>query len=625
MVLFPSRRLTPGSAKLYASAPAHPAACHHCFADSHRLFPLTVILTPATLTVAPFTEVKHEQCFGVRTLNFDAERKKNWRMLDRLNGVRGVSFSLWNCTVPDSIGLVDTPFNETYFDYWTESSAPLELVVAQSALTGAVIPRQGAAFETCGGGWNCSYTISFNAPGYRCDELARGRKLDEDGLKEKGVPFNAGELAPNGNYGYLAEVDGGEYYSKQIEVETDPPGGIPVMEPPYPKHFGAFRTEPLLWIGYSDHIGSGKPPENRTVPGWDTAFEAVVLRCEHYLVNYTVQFNHTYTDQTTKVLNRTYLRPIVDTTYLPGEISDDGTLDNTTATPESNYIFPSDLENYRETAAYHALGKRMRAYLGGLIQYAPFAIVESEAAKTRLIDTETYLPQPNLSDQIRDFYENMTLSILSNPQFVVVSWAAKPTQRSGVTDPQGNPNDLPGLGYPCTRTRVANAYVYNRRDLWIAYAAAIGAALFAVVLGSAALRQNNFHVRDSHVSSIVAATRAPCLEAMPWKASKWGEVPREILDHHLGYGVVAEPGPNGTPAAMAVAMGGAVPGIWMGMGAGQHPLQSPTVVGGKVYYGFAPRDVLERTRVATFGPGKARSRMSAFSFTRDWESHWRGH
>ncbi|KAK3292160.1 uncharacterized protein B0H64DRAFT_329234 [Chaetomium fimeti] len=598
-----------------------------CLAILAWLFPLTVILTPATLTVAPVTEAKEEQCFGVRTLNFDAEREKNWRKVDRLNGVRGVSLSLWNCTVANSVELVDTPFNETYFDYWTESSGQVELVVAQSALTGAVIPRDGVAFETCGGGWNCSYTISFKGPGYKCDELARGRKLDEDDLKRQGVPFNAGELAPNGDYGYMAEVNEGEYFSNQVDVVKEPAGGIPEMDPPYPEHFGAFRTEPLLWIGYSIHTGSGNPPENRTVPGWDTAFEAAVFRCEHYLVNYTVQFNHTYSQQTTTVIERDYLHPIVDTEFVPGETADDGTNDNTTAIPESNYILPSDLETYRETAAYHSIGKRMRSYLGGTVKYAPFALVESEAAKTRLIDTETYLPQPNLMTDVRDFYENMTLSLLSNPQFVIVSWAAKPHQRSGVTDPVGNPNDAdPALAYPCTRTRVANAYVFNRRDLWIAYAVAIGAALFAVVLGSAALRQNNFHVRDAHVSSVVAATRAPCLEALPWKASKWGEVPREILDIKLGYGVVAEPGPNGTPAAMAVAMGGAGPGMWMGMGAGQHPeAGSPTVVGGKVYYGFAPREVLERTRVATFGPGKARSRMSAFSFNRDWEQHWRGH
>ncbi|KAL2189407.1 Formylmethionine deformylase-like protein [Thermothelomyces heterothallicus CBS 203.75] len=632
-----------------------------CLAALAWLFPLTVILTPATLTVAPRTEVTHDQCYGIRTLNFEAEKWKNWRLLDQLNGYRGLSLSLWNSTVADSVGLVDTPFNETFFDYWTESSPQLELVAAQSALTGAVIPRRDAGLETCGGGWNCSYVISFTAPGYKCSELARGRRLDEDALKRQGVPFNAGELAPNGNYGYLAVVDEGEYASNQVDVF---PGGIPKMKPPYPKHLGAFRTEPVLWIGYSAHTGQGKPPENRTVPGWDTAFEAAVVRCEHYLTNYTVRFNHTFSEQVTTVLKRDYLRPIINTTFVPGRNATDGTKDNTTAVPESNYVLPADVENYRVTAAYHSLGKRMRAYLGGQIQYAPYAIVETDASKTRLIDTETYLPVPNLISEIQAFYENMTLSLLSNPQFVIVSWAARPDQRSGVTTPASFPATTPGGDdddndddddddereessfptYPCVRTRLTNAYEYKQRDLWGAYAAAVGAALFAVVLGSAALAQNDFRPRDARVSSIVAATRAPCLDALPWegKASKWGKVPPEVLDVELRYGIIAAgaggtagAGYNngvgggggtgdtpsvGTPAAFAMA----VPGLWMGASAaaagGSGGATGPGgLVAGKVYYGFAPSEVVERTRAATFGPGKPRNRLSAFSFHKNWQ------
>ena len=52
-----------------------------------RLFPLTVILTPATLTVGPI-ELKNDSaiCYGVRTLNFENEMHKNWRKEDRIRG-----------------------------------------------------------------------------------------------------------------------------------------------------------------------------------------------------------------------------------------------------------------------------------------------------------------------------------------------------------------------------------------------------------------------------------------------------------------------------------------------------------------------------------------------------------
>jgi hypothetical protein len=543
-------------------------------------------------------EHKVDQCHGVRTLNFEAEKEKNWRKVDRINGYRAVSLSNWESTLQGSSSIF-TPFNETFFDYWIKPSAPLDLVSDQSALTGNVIPRPNVAIETCGTGWNCSYVVSFKAPGYKCDELARGQKLDAVGLKQLGVPFDTDNLVPTGASSYITDVDTGDYYNTPM-LSPNGTEKAPYLTPPYPKNMGAFKTEPVLWIGYSIATGSGTPPTDNTTAEWETAYEASVFRCEHYLTNYTVQFNHTFSGQITTILNREYLHPIINTTIVAGKNASDGTMDKTVAVPESNYVFPLDFENYRLTAAYHALGFRLRSYLRGYVQYIPYADPRSEVSKTRLIDTETYLPVPNLMDEIQHFYENMTFSLFSNPQFLAVAWAAQPDTRSGISDTTD-----PSLSYPCTKTRIANAYFYNRRDLWIAYTVAIMAAGVCVVLGTAALSQNNYHLRDVHVSSIVAATRAPCLENLPWKSSKWGEVPDEILNTKWGYGPIAEPGPNGTPAAMG--------------------MSSPTggesyVMSGKVYYGFAPHEVIELTRVRTFGlgAGKPRARGSALSF-RTWE------
>lgn len=548
-----------------------------------RLFPLTVILTPATLTVVPLIEVKEDQCYNVRTLNFEQERERNWRNTEKINGLRGVSLSLWNCTVQSSLGLDKVPFNETFFDYWTDSSLQLELITAQSALTRTVIPRDNAAIETCGGGWNCSYTVSFKAPGYKCSELAKGNTLDADALERQGVPFNASDLIPKGNYSYIARAEMGDYASEQIDAYVE---GAPVMAPPYPKNLGAFRTEPVLWVGYSVVNGSDSPPEKRTDPRWNTAFEAAVFRCEHYLTDYTVEFNYTFSQQTIRVLESKYLHPIINTTFIPNKNATDGTKDNTTATPETSYVLPLDVENYRLTAAYHSIGKRLRSYLNGRLQYTPYAIVETQATKTSLIDIETFLPARDLMAEIQHLYENVTLSLLSNPQFFVVSWAADPTRRSG----NSNATADPALAYPCVKTRVANTFAYNRAELWTAYAVAVGAACFAVVLGSAALRQNGFRVRDARVSSIVAATRALGSESLPWEAaSEWGGVSAEILDMKLGYGAVAEPGPG--------------------------PDGAPGAASGRVYYGLAPREALKRTGAGTFvQPGQPRNRKSALRF-----------
>ncbi|KAL2259566.1 hypothetical protein VTK26DRAFT_6718 [Humicola hyalothermophila] len=566
-------------------------------------FPLTVILTPASLTVSPLLEVRDDRCYGIRTLNFEPEKHKNWREPTLINGHRGLSLATYNSTLPNS-ATVFTPFNDTFFDYWTGRSGQIDLVSKQAALTQQVIPRRNVALETCGLGWNCSYTISFQAPGYKCAEIARGRELDRVKLWGEGVPFDASHLIPVGTYSYIAYTNEGDYYRYQMNLTED---RTIDAEPPYPKNLGAFRTEPVLWIGYATATGEGRPPANSTQPGWDEAFEAAVMRCEHYLTDYTVLFNHTFTDQTTTVLKRDFLHPIINTTLVPPPKLEDGTVDrNSTdgtndwnkAVPESNYVFPLDVERYRLTAAYHTLGHTMRNFLDGTVQYDPFALVLGDMDKTGLIDTETYLPVAKLVDEVQAFYERIILSTLSEPRFLIVAWAAKPDEPSGVELDTSDPE----LAYPCTKTRVINAYKYNRRDMWIAYAVAILVSLFCVVLGTAALAQNNYHVRDTHVSSFVAATRAPCLEALPWKSSKWGEVSDEILDTRLGYGIIADRGPNGTP----------MPGV-----TGFNNMGSPG--GTKVYYGFAPPEVLERTRAATFGPGRPRPRSTAFSF-KTWET-----
>jgi hypothetical protein len=575
---------------------------------STRLFPLTVILTPGSLTVAPLTETIVGQCSGVRTLNFEAEKDKNWRNSDFINGYPGLSLSVWNTTMDAPTTF--TPFNDTWFDYWDSSSTQLDLVATRSALAGDVVARPDVAADTCGVGWNCSYTISFVAPGYKCTEIARGRILDQAQLsRDHGVPFNASDLMPTGDYGYIASTTIGDYARPQIDAGA---AGIPLDGPPFPRNLGAFRTEPVLWIGHAVPTGEGPPPTSRNEPGFDTAFEASIIRCDHYLTNYNVYFNHTFSSQVTTVVSREFLHPIINTTFVD-ETMDDGTRDNTTATPESNWIRPLDVERYRVTAGYHSLGSRLRRYLDGRIKYLPYALTESDVTQTNLIDKMTYLAVPNLREEVQRFYENITLSLFSNPQFVIVSWAAKPNVPSGRDNVTATAAD-PSLAYPCTKTRIANAYVYLKRDLWIAYAVAISVAIICAALGTAALAQNNYHVRDVHVSSIVAATRAPCLQALPWNTdSKWGEVPDEVLRTRMGYGVIRE-GAADTGAVPASCSSSFVEG--------SPDTDRGGVRAGRVYYGFAQEEILDRLRAATSGHGGAKPKLaSAFSF-KTWEQNY---
>jgi hypothetical protein len=485
------------------------------------------------------TEVEATKCTGVRTINFEAERFKNWRDPGTINGFPGLSLSLWNNTRPDT-SAITTPFNDTFFDYWTGSSWQVNRVATLSAYATTAVPADNIAEQTCGTGWNCSYAISFTAPGYKCEQIAHGRGDKTAELRAMKAPFHTGDLLPDGDFSYFAHTTLGEYSLIQIDAH---PGGIPKEGPPFPPNLGAFRTDPVLWIGYSEATNlNATPPTDRTSPVWDSSFTPKIFRCEHYVTKYTAEFNHTFSEQSARMVKKDYLYPVINTTYVPGVDANDGTMDNVTATPESGYVMPLNTELYRLVSSYYSLGLQMRGHINGTIQYTPYPLPNTEIMRTSLINKATHLPVPDFQREIERFYENIVLSLLSNPQFVVVAWAADPNTRTGIAN-QSTIKD-PKYEYPCIKTRTINAYVYNARDLWLVYAFAVVSAVASVVLGALALAENNFFVRNTRMSSIVAATRSQALDEMPWTASQWGDIPQEIRERKMGYGLVIESSPG---------------------------------------------------------------------------------
>ncbi|CRK28558.1 hypothetical protein BN1723_014141, partial [Verticillium longisporum] len=162
-----------------------------------------------------------------------------------------------------------------------------------------------------------------------------------------------------------------------------------------------------------------------------------------------VLFNYTGLLQHTNVTRREFLHPVVDTTFLPDEPANDGTMDNTTAVPESNYILPSDTRRYRRAMAYHSIGMQLRTFINGSIT-EPGKIANTRALQTRLLDPTNWLGVRDMQGAVQGFYEDMLLSMLSNPQFLAVAWAAAPEVVSGVS--AGGENTM----FPCTRSRNDN-------------------------------------------------------------------------------------------------------------------------------------------------------------------------
>src|SRR3569833_3797420 len=204
------------------------------------------------------------------------------------------------------------------------------------------------------------------------------------------------------------------------------PGGIPPAGPPPPPHLGVLRTEPVIWVGYSIRVDPTKPlPSNRTDPAWAGAFHHNEFACENYQTAYAVRFTYLSSGgQSTDVLSRNFLAPVMNTTFLPHINATDGTLDNTTATPESGYVYPRDIYRYRFTAAYPSVGSVLRSFVAGYLNASSPGnpVTATEASQTKLVDQKTYLPVPNLMDVVQSFCEDIVLSMFSNPRLLVVCW-----------------------------------------------------------------------------------------------------------------------------------------------------------------------------------------------------------
>ncbi|EAA33028.3 hypothetical protein GE21DRAFT_5576 [Neurospora crassa] len=531
------------------------------------LAPLVVVLTSNTLLVVPRKMTILTSCPEVRTLNLTFEETYEWRQPPKIDRLFEIPLSLWNTT--------KEPENDTpgWFDYYTAPSPSFQNTATIGSFLEEAVMRRNAPIETCGTGWNCSFEIQFVAPAYKCTELGNGVDSIVNNLTQESgsiaPPFNMDVLLPRGKFTYYAFTSGGEYSTTQMkEVGI---GGRPTTDPPFPKHLGAFRTEPIIWLGYvtladalakANDIRGNLPsvPSNPSDPAWNTSFVPHIFACENYESNYTVRINYTGAAQTTTVTNVTYLRPVINTTYTPHIDANDGTADNVTATPTDNYILPTSVPQYRRTAAYHSLGFMLRDQINGTVGIGDDRDLVNPIANTKAIQTSrlldfgnNYFPYPDIQRRIQKFYEDIILSVLGHPQFASVVWAAKSGEQSGVTfdAPDANQPSLLTTDqqraylYPCTKFRMALVYKFNARLLWIVYSISIALAVMGVVVGALALRENGAVVRDTKFSSIVAATRGSGLGRARWTdrfdggASGGGDtVPEEVKGWRMGYGVV---------------------------------------------------------------------------------------
>lgn len=172
-------------------------------------------------------------------------------------------------------------------------------------------------------------------------------------------------------------------------------------------------------------------------------------------------------------------------------------------------------------------------------------IENTQAIQTKLLDQRSnYFPYPDLMDRVSRLYDDMILSVFSNPQFVEVVWAAKPDEQTGNLIAGGlkDGENASDYMYACTRFRTENVWSYHVRDLWIVYGTYAFFTLICIAAGAFAIHENGGVTRNTQFSSVVAATRGPALEKIAWQGplQDRGDVPAEVKRLRLGYGVMSD-------------------------------------------------------------------------------------
>lgn len=370
-----------------------------------------------------------------------------------------------------------------------------------------------ASIDSCGEHYNCTYSITFEAPGYQCDQVADSNHPDAGNS-----PIKLSDLAPEGNNIYYAVVDQGDY--KMPQTETGP-HGVPINKP-FPESLGVFDVEPTLWIGYAIKTAQTYQADS-PYRDWGTVHEPKIIKCVLHNTNYTFKMNYTDGKQTYTRLQRDFLKPVVDTTFEPNSRNNS----KGTASPSSNFVSPKgDVLAYKKTAAYHALAQLLRNFLGGSVSYSKnLFVTSSDISETRLIDAKTTYPQQDLAEAIQTVFEDMIVSLLSDRNLIVA-------QKQAV---------------PCDKSQTVSVYKYKREGLWVGYAIAVAAALLCLVVGGWAIHQNGV-ASDTLFSRILVTTRNPTLDRLSVGACLGGDpFPKELTRTKLRFGVLLEENPREGP------------------------------------------------------------------------------
>lgn len=362
-----------------------------------------------------------------------------------------------------------------------------------------VFIRPVQPFSPCPAGSNCTYSVTFSAPSYKCE--------DRDEFGGNTTLKKNKDLAPYGELVYVS-------YSSTEEDEIGRPLDWNVTDDESYNNTGIWRVEPTIWFGYAWNTTVPATAEDATrwnTSMWRSRMNQHVMECTLYNSTYAFEIGFESSLMAVKYFNITPHTPLLG----------DG------------QIMAPWMPTYMEYSGFHGTAFLYRKLLLGNLTQAggddDWVTTNSDISQTDIADPGSGLPH---EEAFGPYVEAGFWSVFLAMQSDVKQWAQYfETQECEVT-----------IGVLVWR--------YNPTWLAVSYFIAVGLTFAAVGVGLHAIVSNGYAM-ETNFSTFLTTTRNPDLDEVV-RGSSLGAAPlkESVRETRLRFGETIRPeGAEGEPHA----------------------------------------------------------------------------
>ncbi|KAK4227295.1 hypothetical protein QBC38DRAFT_455389 [Podospora fimiseda] len=406
------------------------------------ILPLSAIASPSTLTASNIPHNETATCLGASTLDFNLENGFGiWRREPDVNK-QGSCF--WDDWIRPNTAFYNQPSMDArrLFQLAMLSKEPLQ-------------PQ-----SPCPSDSNCTYSLSFHAPAYKCE--------NRDDFGGSNQLYKMSQMVPFGNLTYAS-------YSSEDEDTVGRPQYWDIKN--VTEDTGVFHKEPTLWVSWVWNSTLPVTPENATqwnTASWSHQWNTHVMECTLWNSSYSYTLS-----------------------YLQGKMNvTESTVRHDHVLLAEGQVKKPDDDNYMEFSAFHGTAFLYRQMLLGNFtqpRQDTWMMTESAISQTSsILDPGSgFAYEEDLRPYVEKAFQNIYLSYLSNDVQVAQRY-----------------HDV-----TCEVSKHVLSWNYDPTWLAVSYFVAVGLTLVAIGVGMRAILRNGY-VAQTNFSTFLATTRNKDLDSL---------------------------------------------------------------------------------------------------------------